>query len=666
MTRLRALCAMAGLLALLLIPATAGPATGQSGLSGLVRSGPTPLEDYTVLLYATAGGAEPVLLGVGQSGAEGAFHIEYQAPADPAAVLYLLAEGPLVVSNLTLASVLGTGSIPSAVVVNERTTVATAYAMAQFTRLGEITGTYPGLQNAAGMARNLVDVGTGEIGTVLASSPNGSETSTLRTFNSLANALRACVVDAAHCVTLDAVAQLASGGTPLNSFQALADIARNPGAGAVQLFGLSVAELPIYEPARADAPAAWTLALRFNGDGMSMAGPGNFAIDHRGNLWVANNYQYNPDIAVPVCGSDLVLQFTPTGQYVPGSPWTGGGLSGAGYGIDMDPYGDVWVGNFGFAAPVPGCPQDQQPPHNSVSQFRPDGSAVSPDGTGYTAGGVSWAQGTVSDAQGNIWIANCGNDSVTVYPGGDPGQARQFTDIGLSRPFDITHNSLGVAYVSALESDNVAVLGPDGRPLPGSPLTGGGLNHPMGVATDSLDNVWVSSSGLVDLPCPDVKLAPAVGGSVVLIDGATHQLTNFTGGGLTVPWGMAIDGNDNIWVANFAEKRVSAFCGVRTQTCPPGLTTGDPISPDGTGYEFDGLVRNTGVAIDQAGNVWLTNNWKEVPLQTNPGGYEIVAFVGLGAPVEVPVPVERPGGKSRPAAPEKPTVVAAKRPAFTG
>jgi len=29
----------------------------------------------------------------------------------------------------------------------------------------------------------------------------------------------------------------------------------------------------------------------------------------------------------------------------------------------------------------------------------------------------------------------------------------------------------------------------------------------------------------------------------------------------------------------------------------------------------------------------LANNWKEIPIQTNPGGYEMVAFVGAAAPV---------------------------------
>ena len=101
-----------------------------------------------------------------------------------------------------------------------------------------------------------------------------------------------------------------------------------------------------------------------------MSGPGNMAIDARGNVWSTNNYEYSRDPHAPVCGSNLLLEFTPTGQYVAGSPFAGGGLNGAGFGITLDPAGHVWVGNYGFAADACG----HQPPHNSVSEFTPAGS----------------------------------------------------------------------------------------------------------------------------------------------------------------------------------------------------------------------------------------------------------------------------------------------------
>jgi hypothetical protein len=131
-----------------------------------------------------------------------------------------------------------------------------------------------------------------------------------------------------------------------------------------------------------------------------------------------------------------------------------------------------------------------------------------------------------------------------------------------------------------------------------------------------------------------------------------HVGSPFTGGGLTVPWGIAVDGNDTVWVANFgfpftptdfnlpwpAPNRVSHFCGVDTSKCPPTKReVGKAISPDGTGYTSDALIRNTAVAIDPSGNVCLANNWKRGPILNNPGGNSLAVMVGAAGPVKTPL-----------------------------
>ena len=53
------------------------------------------------------------------------------------------------------------------------------------------------------------------------------------------------------------------------------------------------------------------------------------------------------------------------------------------------------------------------------------------------------------------------------------------------------------------------------------------------------------------------------------------------------------------------------LCGVRTENCPPGMKTGDQISPPG-GYVGGGLQMQTDIAVDPAGNVWVMNNWQDI------------------------------------------------------
>jgi sugar lactone lactonase YvrE len=518
----------------------------------------------------------------------------------------------------------------ASVTLNERTTVAAGYGLAQFYGRELPSGAEPGLGNAVSMAADLADPATGAYGDVLTSYPNGTQTSTLPAFTSLANMLSACLLDTGSC---EALYTAATGAVePASGAAAFAALARDPAPAADELFQLSL-RAASDRPGLSSAPDAWTLALRFDGDGSSLAGAGNFALDADGDIWINNNYQYDADPKTPVCGSDEMFEFAPNGALK--ASYAGGGLSGSGYGIAFDPQGRLWFSNYGFAAPAPGCPEADQPPHDSMSLFTQKGQALSPDTTGITAGGLSWPQGIDISPDGSVWIANCGNSTVAVYPQGDPAKARNLGSLGLEQPFDVVDNGRAV-FVTGNINSAVAVIGRDGTPAANSPLTGA-FDVPMGITADATGNVWVANSGGVTLPCPERNQEGRSTPSVTMISPDGQTVTGpFTGGGVTLPWGISTDGDGNVWVANFQGQRVSAFCGADAASCPRGLSTGDPISPDGTGYSFDGLTRSTGIMVDTAGNVWVTNNWETVPLQTNPGGHQIVAFVGAAAPVPAP------------------------------
>ena len=134
------------------------------------------------------------------------------------------------------------------------------------------------------------------------------------------------------------------------------------------------------------------------------------------------------------------------------------------------------------------------------------------------------------------------------------------------------------------------------------------------------------------------------GGSVNLLrpDGTPYPGSPFTGGGLPGPWAAAVDGDDNLWISNFAmpSSPIVELCGIRTENCPPGMKTGDQISPPG-GYVGGGLQMQTDIDVDPAGDVWAMNNWQDVDgcyanppeaLSTRCGGQGVVVFYGMAKP----------------------------------
>ena len=671
---------------------TQGRARTQT-LRGSVESNGTGLPSYEVSLFVSYAGGAPngSVIGTATTEDTGEFTIQYQLPltlpSGQRPIFFVMAEdGPAM-----LATVFGTDPTHlSKVVVNERTTVATGVAFAQFIDGRQIHGNTYGMINAVKMAANMANRKTGGAGDVLSKTPNGTETSTYPTFNSMANVVASCVAAPKTCAALFKSTTPPGGTAPSTVLQAVANMTKYPSNNLDDLFALSFVK-KAYEPALAsnNKPASWLLFIKFTGGFYSerdaenlMNGPGNIAIDEQGFARINNNYVPQPAGKYECAGLRL-MKFFPWGQSFPNSPYFGGGLNGAGFGITLDPRGDVWVGNFGFEAPacadgtVPPNPAEKIPAtHNSVSVFRPDGQAKSP-AAGYTNGRIWWPQATVSDTKGNIWIANCGNDTVTLIPRGNVQRARNFTLPGTIasppngeikppqspnlKPFGVAIDPKGRAWVTGNKAHKVYIVSPDGTVE--TPNTKGLVSWPMGIAGDSKGNMWVSSSAVVNVPCVDPVKIRLGGGrpSVVLFpaDGEPYngKPQQFIGGGLTIPWGIVVDGNDTVWVFNFGytlgefvERSVeeglewpntglSHFCGVDTAKCPLGSNTvGAPISPD-TGYTSDALERVTGGGIDPSGNVWLTNNWMVFgPLHlSNPGGNSIVIVPGAAAPLKTPL-----------------------------
>jgi hypothetical protein len=125
-------------------------------------------------------------------------------------------------------SILGP-NLPASVTLNELTTVAASYSMAQFLKTGAISGNSFGLQIAARMNDNIVVPATGQSSPVLLNSPNADQTNSLRSTRSLADLLAACVKDPTVTASLFDLTTPPGGLPPHNTAEALANLARDPG-----------------------------------------------------------------------------------------------------------------------------------------------------------------------------------------------------------------------------------------------------------------------------------------------------------------------------------------------------------------------------------------------------------------------------------------------------
>jgi hypothetical protein len=218
--------------AAVLLPPSAGAAPPAS-LSGVAHSGGTaavrPLVDVKVTLYE-ATTARPRVLDQTTTDPAGRFVLN--APTNESeGVFYLAAD---VGRGVELVAVLGQ-RLPPTATINELTTVAAGYAMAQFTDADGISGDDFALQIAAGMNDNIVDTMTGASSQVLLSSPNADQTNSLRSTRSLANLLAACIESRGVTASFLALTKQFTGPPPGTTFQALANLARNPAQDVAQI-----------------------------------------------------------------------------------------------------------------------------------------------------------------------------------------------------------------------------------------------------------------------------------------------------------------------------------------------------------------------------------------------------------------------------------------------
>jgi len=654
---------------------SSGTALG-ADIQGQVLGAGVPVAGSTVTLWAAGSDAPPQQLAQAQTGQDGRFVINANGNGAP---LYLVATGGRPTANknggdnpgLAMLTVVGSEP-PSHVVINEMTTVASVWTHAQFIDGTAVKGNALGLSIAAGNVPNFVDLQTGGYGVTIQDALNSAQTPTMANFATLASVLAGCVtqINPDACSQFLTAATPRSGNTPTDTLTALEGVARDSGYRPERLFALLDKFYPVpkgrnlrptpFMPYLTWAPSAWTLPLKFTGGGLSA--PGKLMIDSKGNVWAGNNFLVGAQNQDTLWDGNL-SKFAPNGR--PLSPmtygFTGGGLQGIGFGMAIDAQDNVWATTYGSRA---------------VVKFDNSGRPLSPP-EGYDFNGqLGEMQGIIVTPSGDVWTVGITKNQLVYFPKGDPAQARIICEgrsvepcKSFAAPFHLAIDQQDRIWVSNFISDWVTRF-PAADPSKAEKFKT--AVSPGGMAVDGQGNLWVTShfgtnwrawltlgrtaliakrggnvhpylirAMVAQRPGPD-------GGAVVVLrpDGKPARPPVF-GHGIVVPWAIAIDGNDHIWVSNFSNPPdpIAELCGYRTETCPPGMKMGDPISPPG-GYVGGGMQMHVDIGIDPAGDVWVGNNWQMYQAalahvdeaQTTLGaGQGLVVFYGMAKPVRTPL-----------------------------
>jgi streptogramin lyase len=568
-------------------------------LQGLVRGGQQPVSGASIMLYAAglagdgAGAVNLLAPNVVTTDGSGNFDItdDYECPTATTQV-YLVARGgnpglPSNVDNagLVLMAPLGScGNLTNStnIVIDEATTVASAWALSPFTGPGAMVGSSStnaaGLQNAFAVANNLADTATGQApGATL---PAGAVTETAKLYT-LADALASCVNSdgSSACTPLFAAATTAQGA-PANTLDAALNIVRNPAANVQAIFNASGSQGP-FQPGLTAQPNDWTMSITYGGCNPACGGlntPGSVAIDSAGNVLVANFF------------GGVVSKFSPAG--VPASAM---GIPGVGldqsYGITIDGLDNIWVTNY---QSVTGANNQHS---GSVSEFSSAGVELS--GYGYTGGGIYYPLAAAADSTGAIWIADYGSSSATLLA--DNGSAVS----GVSG-----YGSSALPFTSAVALDAghnawFAVQGGAVRVTPAGVVSSFSCCiNPTGVAVDLSGNVWLADHNYS---------APAV----VELNSAGSVAQRVNLGNNAGPQGIAVDGAGNIWTANYDGNFLVELAGPTAALVTPSQ-----------GYGLDAPLNEPyGLAIDASGNLWLSNS----------GNNTLTQIVGLASPIKTPL-----------------------------
>jgi hypothetical protein len=633
-------------------------------LNGSVSGAGKIVQNATVSVYrvgTTGYGSAATLLGSATTNGAGNWTVAFDQPTDDP-LIYVLVDGGTVGqgANNALSLMAGVGPInaaPAAIPVNEVTTVAAVYALAQFldtpTRnVGAPATNTVGLVNAFTTIANLVDaqgkayvtanpfVGMVIPGTGASAAPPG------KTVNTLANAIAACVDSngraSTPCATLLTTTVAAGTPAPSDTRAALLSIARHPADFVQPLVALSHSDgTPNRPDFGTDQPNDFTLGISYVGGALLNTEPHSIAIDRFGSVWMTTTLCDGQVTNSGGCilelqpGGTRAGVFPPAPDVLPNVPDFGGPRPGGAIAIATDPatgrqtvFASSNRGSYVIAL-------------NALTATELAGSRTN------AGGHIVRPEAIAADGSGTLWVTNAVPTPQldgTLTLGFTQLTAGPQNDFSVSQTYDIRTpgGALGItnAEITGIAVEPAAGIGGGGGPT-GVWLTDGfndrvlrlatpgqlgaqleflspAMNGPL--ALDAGGNVWIANSA-------------ASNGIIEIVNGANRPVRTFTANPVNRAGGMAIDGAGHIWISNVGMSSDKGVIEVLPDGSAVANTTdageflgGYPRVSGGPLGPLDVAVSPAGIAIDPSGNVWVA------------GGESLTLMQIVGAAAPVPPP----------------------------
>lgn len=625
----------------------AGNPSSSLAIHGQAFGGAQPLKNSTITLYAASqtgyAGAATALTST-QTDGVGNFDITgtYNCPSN--SQVYLTAAGgdpgtgknnPNLVIAAGLGTCSGTLSPNLFIVMNEVTTVATAYALSAFStdvlHVGTSATNVLGLSNAMATINNLADTTRGSALSITpaykASSVANTNTSIApqATINTLANILSNCVNssggtagDGSTCGNLFASIAAVNpstgqvGPTTTDTFQAALAIAQHPGQNVAGIYS-NIPPLvgSPFTPALTAQPNDWMVSVTYVGGGLggsttnNTAGVLDLKVDALGNIWMpasrTNRIIELNNLGAPISPSTTGTAVTGIGGFA------GNGLITVPQEIAIDLEGGAWVAQA----------------NGNVSALDSTGTPLL--GSPFSDQSMPNASGITIDGFDNVWVPSNKTNAVVKM---------DHTGAFLSGVSGFTGNiNLPTGAIGIDQSENAFVINGNGSI---TELTNAGSVIGFGSAGQKINgpNNKLALDGLGH----EFVVQPGVS-NTILRAGGTSSGTLFAPYSVFAPTAVAIDGAANVWATNEGGQPKGVPQGPRVPSNLIELTnTGTNLAPANTGFLLNYPTDSNpqGVGIDGSGNVWVAN-FNSVT--GNTGASDVQEFIGAAVPTVTPISV---------------------------